>query len=239
MPLRDPFQPPLANFASWEEVHGLWPGLIAVRLNETLPERYRCGVKIHLGTFVEVDIGAFDRDESGGISDDSNRAIDPAWQCETATTLLETEELTPPEYEVRVYDEQKDRRLVAAIELVSPANKDRPRSRRDFVRKCHAMLQEDVCVVIVDVVTNSSANLFAELAEHLEATPPAIADCGIYAVSCRLRKKGGLIRFETWPHPLSVGSPLPTLPLFLSEKFKVPLDLESTYEATCKGLRIP
>jgi hypothetical protein len=43
------------------------------------------------------------------------------------------------EYEVRVYDTQRHRRLVAAVEIVSPANKDRPEHRRAFVTKCAAM----------------------------------------------------------------------------------------------------
>ena len=47
------------------------------------------------------------------------------------------------------------------------------------------------------------------------------------------------VRVETWEHELSVGLPLPTLPLYLSETFKVPLELEATYEDTCRGLRIP
>ena len=37
------------------------------------------------------------------------------------------------EYEVRVYDEKRHCRLVAAVEIVSPANKDRPEHRHAFV----------------------------------------------------------------------------------------------------------
>ena len=54
MPLRDHFHPPLDTFASWEEVHGLWPGMIAVHLNSILPPQFRCGVQVHLGTQVEL-----------------------------------------------------------------------------------------------------------------------------------------------------------------------------------------
>jgi hypothetical protein len=153
--------------------------------------------------------------------------------------LLETEELSPAEYEVRVYDSRKAQRLVAAIELVSPGNKDRPQGRKAFVDKCHAMLQQEVCVVIVDIFTNYTANLYAELAARLGAKPPAIADSTIYAVTCRTRRGRRGVRVETWERELLVGSPLPTLPLYLTEEFKVPLELEATYEDTCRGLRIP
>jgi hypothetical protein len=202
MPLRDHFHPPVENIASWEELHGLWPGIITLRLNAMLPPQYRCGLKVHLGTLV-------------------------------------TEELTPAEYEVRVYDLRRASRLVAAVEIVSPSNKDRPQIRIAFVDKCHAMLQQEVCVAIIDPVTSLSANLYAELAARLGAKPPALANTSIYAVSCRTRPGRKGVRVETWEHELHIGAPLPTLPLWLTETFAVDLELEATYEDTCRGLRIP
>ena len=41
--------------------------------------------------------------------------------------------------------------------------------------KCHALLQQQVCVVLVDPVTTRSGNLYAELAQRLGARPPATA----------------------------------------------------------------
>jgi phenylacetate-coenzyme A ligase PaaK-like adenylate-forming protein len=67
------------------------------------------------------------------------------------------------EYEVRVYDTERNQRLVAAVELVSPANKDRPEHRQTFVAKCAALLQNQVSVTIVDVVTVRAFNLYGEL----------------------------------------------------------------------------
>lgn len=238
MPLRDHFHSPVQDFVSWEEVHGAWPTSIAYRLNAILPPQFRSGVKIHLGTLVEVDIGAFEYDNSVSQSFNPLEGMDAAWAAESPTVLLETEELTPAEYEVRVYDSSRGRTLVAAIELVSPSNKDRPQSRKAFVDKCHAMLQQDVCVVIVDTVTSLTSNLYAELAERLGAKEPAIADSSIYAVTCRTRPGRRGVRVEAFEHRLAVGSPLPTLPLFLNETLKVPLELETTYEDTCRGLRI-
>jgi hypothetical protein len=144
----------------------------------------------------------------------------------------------PPEYEITVYDEKHARRLVAAVEIVSPGNKDRPDSREAFVSKCHALLQQGVCVAIVDPVTERSANLYAELADRLGAAPPWTADRSIYAVACRGRSVRGRWRVESWEHELIVGTALPTLPLWLTEELFVPLELEATYEDTCRGLRI-
>jgi len=75
--------------------------------------------------------------------------------------------------EVRIYDRERGRRLVAAIELVSPANKDRRETRRAFVAKCAFLLQQQVSVIIVDVVTVREFNLYAELLAFLGERPIA------------------------------------------------------------------
>jgi hypothetical protein len=46
---------------------------------------------------------------------------------------LETELADTDQYEVRIYDTRRHRRLVAAVELISPSNKDRSRARAQFV----------------------------------------------------------------------------------------------------------
>ncbi len=238
MPLRDHFHAPLADYASWEELHGMWPGFMAARLNTILPPGYRSGVRVHLGTPIEVDVGTFEQEHANGVEFDAIGGTAAAWAPASPALLLESDDLTPPEYEVRVYDQQHARRLVAVVEIVSPRNKDRPESRDAFVAKCRVLLQQEVCVAIVDPVTERSANLYAELAARLGAGRPAIASASIYAVSCRQIAARGRWRVEAWEHELAVGSPLPTLPLWLTESLYVPLELEATYEETCRGLRI-
>ena len=46
------------------------------------------------------------------------------------------------EFEVRVYRDDDEPTLAAAIELVSPANKDRPTHRLAFAVKCAGYLQQ-------------------------------------------------------------------------------------------------
>jgi hypothetical protein len=58
-----------------------------------------------------------------------------------------------------------------------------------------------------------------------------------YAASLRFQKFERRTRLQTWPCPLVVGQPLPTLPLWLSADRSVPLDLEASYEDTCRLLR--
>jgi Protein of unknown function (DUF4058) len=144
------------------------------------------------------------------------------------------------EYEVRIYDVQRERRLVAAVEIVSPANKDRPEHRRIFVARCAALLQQRVSVVVVDLVTVRHFNLYADLLELIGRSDPSLGaePPAVYVASCRWTDtaKGGLL--QTWAHPLALGQPLPTLPLWLADDLAVPLELEKSYEETCRVLRI-
>ena len=61
---------------------------------------------------------------------------------------------------VEVYSEEGDPHL-AAVELVSPRNKDRPKSRSLFAAKCAGYLSRGM--VVVDAVTTRLADLQADL----------------------------------------------------------------------------
>jgi hypothetical protein len=144
-------------------------------------------------------------------------------------------------YEVLVYDEKRHCRLVAAVEIASPANKDRPEHRRAFAAKCAGLLREGVCVVIVDIVTTRTQNLYVELLDLLGQTDPNLgpATPSLYAVACRTTRHDNDWLLETWAHSLAVGRSLPTLPLWLADNLAVPLDLEESYEQGCAILSIP
>ena len=154
------------------------------------------------------------------------------------TVLVERDLPKPSEYEVLVFDVEMGRRLVAAIEIVSPGNKDRPENRRAFVSKCESLLHQGVYVLIVDLVTIRTANLYCELAKHIGGTVSDVQD-PIYAAGVRSRRRGERWRVEAWPHELVIGKPLPTLPLWLGEDRGISLDLETSYEGACHALRIP
>ncbi len=244
MPLRDHFRPPVESKHSWDELHGMWPGEIVRQLFPILPQGYVAAPGVHLGATLEIDISAYEeaaptpeeRADAGG----GGVAV-AAWAPPKPTLTLEAELPDQDEYEVRVYDARYDRRLVAAIEIVSPSNKDRPESRRVFVAKVAALLQHDVCVSIVDPVTIRHFNLYADLLElvgksdpTLGAEPPAI-----YAATMHGRKR---IRrrplLDVWFYPMTIGQPLPPLPLWLDVDLGVTVDLEASYEATCRYLHI-
>jgi len=191
-------------------------------------------------------VATYDRDsrDTGGLAadpGDGGGTATAVWAPARPTLTVATDLPSPDEYEVRVYDSKRGRRLVAAAELVIPANKDRPEHRRTFVAKCAALLQNRVSVIIVDLVTTRSFNLYGELLEligqadgSLGPEPPPL-----YAVACRGTKQADTWLLETWAQALTLGQPLPMLPMWLADNLAVPLELEATYEETCRVLRIP
>ena len=240
MPLRDHFRPPLDNSRSWDELHGGWPMVIVTELNQKLGPRYVAAPRLHLGGTAEVDVAALERVGSSGAEDAGGTAT-AVWAPPKPTLALATEFPDQDEYEVRVFDVERGRRLVAAVELVSPKNKDRPENRRWFVAKCAALIQQDVSVTIVDVVTTRRSNLYGELLGLIGETDPSVQNppAPIYAATIRRHLDDqDEWRLESWAHTLTVGQPLPTLPLWLATDLAVPLELELTYERTCEALRI-
>ncbi len=244
MPLRDHFRYPLDNKHRWDSLHGGWPMKICESLFPQLTEEFVALPTVHLGGSAEIDIGAFENDARGeyppwSANGDGGTAV-AEWVRTEPTLSVETDRPDADEYEVRIYDSKRQSKLVAAIEIVSPSNKDRPETRRAFVDKCAALLRQDVSVAIVDVVTAHDFNLYADLLERLGTADPTVADppSGIYAMACRGYTPHKRWVFQVWHHPLVLGQPLPTLPLWLRDDVVVSLDLETTYEQTCRVFRI-
>lgn len=242
MPLRDHFRPPVSTRSSWEGFHGMWPAALVRHLRTQLPAGFVAEPRVHLGAPIEIDVSAFETDAAPphpGATDANGGVGTAAWPATIPIVSVETELPDEAEYEVRVYDAARGRQLVAAIEIVSPANKDRAEHRNVFVAKCAALLQKGVAVSIVDLVTVRHFNLYAELMSFIghanlaPADPPAV-----YASSCRWVPRGRKNYLDVCARPLAVGQPLPVIPLWLAEELILPLDLEPSYEQACHDLWI-
>jgi hypothetical protein len=231
MPLRDHFRSPVIDTHSWDEVHGQWPGELVRDLTKILPAGFRAAPRVHLGSAYEVDnLDSHDVDTPIVIGD-----------SEGPTFTVETDLLNQDEYEVRIYDAERGRQLVAAIEIVSPANKDRPETRDLFAGKVAALLQQGVCVSIVDLVTVRRANMYADLLTLLGHIDPQLAPTPphLYVVSLRTGKsRKGRPRLDAWFYPMALGQPLPELPIWLAADLRVMLPLETSYQETCRVLGI-
>src|SRR5882724_7518579 len=159
--LLDHFHPPLHGPRRWEGFHHAWATVIAQHLNrETLPADYFAEPEISVGPEMEIDIATLQLTPSLPASDDSATMV---WSPPRPRITAKVDFARLDSYEIRVYQELGGAELRAAIELVSPANKDRAGSRRTFAAKCAGYLKHGIAVVIVDIVTARTANLHDEL----------------------------------------------------------------------------
>jgi hypothetical protein len=237
MPLRDHFHLPLRALCTWESFHSGWANEIMRQLNKTLPPGYAARPHVKLGVDVEADVGTREQAGRGSVQEGEGVAT-AVWAPPTPTLSVAVDFHRLDVFEVQVRREG-GLELVAAVELVSPRNKDRPTARRNFAAKCAAYLQAGVSVAVVDVVTGRRENLYAALLDQLSLAREDNGHGDLYAVACRAVPPDEPGRLETWVVPLAVGSLLPTLPLWIEADLAVPLDLERGYEATFVELRVP
>ncbi|HEX5447447.1 MAG TPA: DUF4058 family protein [Pirellulales bacterium] len=244
MPLRDHFRAPLNDLRHWESMHAMWPAMIVANLRRSLPKGFFAELQVHSGRSAEIDVATYEEDHEAmevAAEENGGGVATAVWAPPQPTLSVFTDLPAQDVYEVQVYDETRRTRLVAAVELASPANKDRPETRRIFAAKCAALLRERVSVVIVDVVTTRTPNLYAQLLELIGESDPALGaePPELYASACRMTKRDDEWLLESWLHALALGSPLPTVPLWVADNLAVPLELAKSYEESCEILGIP
>ena len=214
--------------------------MLVSRMLEHLPPGYDAEPRVRLGGIYEFDVGAFEDANAPLATRAHGGTATVAYAVPKPTLTVDAELSEQYEYEVLVFDNSADRQLVAAVEFVSPANKNRADHRRAFVTKCAALLQKGICIAIVDPVTVRRANLYSELLEFIDCSDPALGrrPPSTYAVTCRTHTLKRKQKLQSWAYPMIVGQSLPELPLWLSDDLPVPLNLEASYEDTCRILRI-
>lgn len=220
MPLHD-----WTDDRGWDSVHPLWINALLFWVQERLPPGYRA----YLGSVPGLSIAA-----EPGRPDLALRAWRP--QAEQAT---KAEEVPQPDFQAvaLLHPEPpaalhvfRDGQLVAAIEVVSPRNKDRPSSREFYRNRYLGYLWSGVHLMLVDVHRQPPGFSFVEaIAAELQCQFPV----GLppHAVSFNVggpTPEGGQF-LDGWYRSLVVGEPLPTLPLVLTAEQTLSIDLEHTY----------
>src|SRR5262249_47990439 len=128
-------------------------------------------------------------------------------------------------------------RVVALIEIVSPANKDRTAHVEDFILKAVSALDVGVHMLLVDLVppgAHDPQGIHGVLMQRPpgadEPYPPPGAEPLTLASYC------AAVPLEVYSQHLAVGSVLPDMPLFLRPDRYVLVPLEGTYEAAYRGV---
>jgi hypothetical protein len=226
MPLLDHFRPPLSERRHWHAFHNSWATYLSSQLNALLPEGYFAEANVQFG--VEIDVAAFEEDAA--------RPTQAVWSPPPPLASFPLE-LPAAVVEVGVFSRSGGPVLAGAVELVSPANKDRPAHREALVSKCAAYLQSGVGLVLVDVVTDRSGDLHRELLARVGAGDPGPGP-SLSGSAYRPVDRDGAPALDVWREPLALGQPLPTLPLWLRGGLCLPVELEATYQRTCVEQRV-
>lgn len=230
MPLHD-----WTDERGWDSVHPLWLTYLLEYVQERLPEGY----KAFLGGVPSLTV-----DAGQGKPDVSVRQWGQGSDAETATSGTSVFE---PDLEASVAFHLAPQRalhidwhgqLIAALELVSPRNKDRADAKETYCNRYLGYLRLGVHLMLVDVLPRPKGYSFSDvitrgLGLDLPSLPPPFAAAyrvgEVVPVGDQMGSLVGL-----WRRPLQVGQPLPTLPLPLSVHRAVAIDLEETYRRAAK-----
>ena len=241
MPLHDHSAPPLRNRPQYKSLNSQWGASICDALNQGgLPSGYRAFPEATIGIGLEADIATYEDAEREGLGNGNGAVAIAVWSPPRPSVVVPVDFSDLESIEVKVFEDDGGGRLVAAVELVSPANKDRPSHRAEFAAKCAAYLQQEVSVLVVDIVTARRSNLHRPLMDLLQVGENAAAavTADLYAVTYRIVTAGERTQLEAWPVALAIGESLPKMPLWLRDDLAVPLDLEASYRKTCALLGI-
>ena len=125
--------------------------------------------------------------------------------------------------------------VIALLEVVSPANKDRLAHVEEFVDKVETALVHDVHVLVVDLLPpgrHDPLGIHGAIWERFDDEPYAVpTDQRLTLASYT----AGLQPVAYLEH-LAIGSDLTDMPLFLNPDRYVNVPMETTYQAAFRGL---
>lgn len=216
----------------WDSVHLVWLNQLLDWVQPRLPAGYRA----YLGSVPALTI-----DTPNGRPDLSVRNWTPT-PVESKGTVAAPSAIQPDQESVATFTLDSHRavhidlhgQLIAALEIVSPRNKDRPAARERYLGRYAGYLRQGVHLLMIDVLPRPEGFSFAEaLAANLGFEQPACpAPC---VVSYRVGEpvpEGTIIAL--WRRPLRVHEPLPSVPLALDSDQHILIDLEHTYREAAR-----
>lgn len=218
----------------WDGFHLLWLAQMLDWVQPRLPAGFRAYVGSVPALTLEAANGKPDvtvrgwRPPSGDATPGGSAALAPDHEA-VATFTLDPQRALHVDWHGQ---------LIAAIEIVSPRNKDRLDAKERYARRYLGYLRQGVHLMLVDVFSQPAGFSFADavsadlgLGEPATAPPHAIS----YRVDGPLPREEEMgTQIALWRRPLGVGQPLPELPLALDGERAVVIDLETTYREAAR-----
>jgi hypothetical protein len=128
-------------------------------------------------------------------------------------------------------------RLVALVEIISPANKDREESVEGFVRKAISALHSGVHLLLLDLFPpgpHDPRGLHGAILDYLDQSDESYDLPTDEPMTLAAYAAGP--RFDAYLEHLAIGAVLPDMPLFLRRDWYINAPLESTYQAAYDGM---
>jgi hypothetical protein len=224
----------------FHDFHTVWTGALRSALNEgLLPPGYYALAEQHTGRPI-TDVLTLH---------ESSPPPDPAWLPPDTGGIAMAE--APPRVQRKHTVEPaaltrrrslairhvSGHRLVALIEIVSPANKDRARHVGDLVDKAVSALNRGVHVLLVDLFPpgqHDPSGIHGCILQALEQTDESYDLPGGAPLTLASYVAG--LPVEIYLVHLAVGASLAEMPLFLRPDRYVNVPLEPTYQAASRGM---
>jgi hypothetical protein len=125
-------------------------------------------------------------------------------------------------------------RLIALVEIASPANKDRPESVEELASKTVECLDLGVHVLLIDLLPpgrHDPRGLHGAVWNEFNEAPYDLP----MAEPLTLASYNAGPPVEAFLEHVAVGGMLPEMPLFLHTEWYIPAPLEATYQAAYQG----
>jgi len=223
----------------FHDFHNVWTGALRNTLNEgLLPEGYYALTEQHAGRTIpdvlalhaspDLEEPAWLPPDTGGIAlaeapprVQRKQTVEPAALARRRSLAIR---------------HVSGHRLIALIEIVSPANKDRAR-HVEFVDKAISALERGIHLLLVDLFPpgrHDPSGTHGSIVEGLdEYGEPYVLPIG---APLTLASYAAGPRVEIYLQHLAVGATLADMPLFLRPDRYVNVPLEPTYQAAYRGM---
>lgn len=224
----------------FHDFHTVWVGQLRTALNEgLLPEGYYALAEQHAGSSI-ADVLTLHATPAAGDPPPSLPVTGGTLVAEAPPRVQRKQTVEPAGLARRrslAIRHISGHRLIALVEIVSAANKDRPQHVDEFAAKAVSALDAGVHLLLFDLFPpgrHDSGGMHGVIRQRLddsEETYDLPAQEPLTAASYAAGP-----RVEIYLEHFAVGSPLPEMPLFLSPDRYVNVPVEPTYQAAYRGL---
>lgn len=214
----------------FHDFHNVWIALLRIAFNSgLLPEGFYALSEQHAGKYL-ADVLTLQRPAE---PESSPRVIAGGVALADAPPQIQHQRsLAPAIHSLRktlTIRHVTDHRIVALLEIVSPANKDRPEHVEQFLNKLEEAITHGIHVLLVELFPagkHDPVGLHGALLQRLGddgTAPPSDKALTVASYVADIRVKA------FWEY-LAYGNALPEMPLFLDPGVYVRTPLEKTYQ---------